>query len=75
MKSFPIAPHQQPQGPDFAFSPEQPDESAKTKRGRREGDGKKYVTTIFPTNVMTIYDILRQFATFYDNFRLFVPLT
>ena len=42
-------------------------QSAKTKRGRREGDGKK--------NVTTIYDNLRHFATFYDNFRLFIPLT
>ena len=41
--------------------------SAKTKRGRREGDGKKSVTTI--------YDNLRHFATFYDNFHLFIPLT
>ena len=45
------------------------------KRWRREGDGKKNVTTICDKNVTTIYDILRQRATFYDNFRLFVPLT
>ena len=29
----------------------------------------------FATNVTTIYDILRQLATCYDNFRLFLPLT
>ena len=45
--------------------------SAKSKRGRREGDGKKNVTTICDKR----HDVLRQFATFYDNFRLFVPLT
>ena len=40
-----------------------PDCSAKTKRGRRKGDGKK---------------VLRHFSTMcdiYNNFRLFVPLT
>ena len=51
-----------------------PIESAKTKRGRREGDGKK-MSRQSATNVTTIYDMSRQFATFYDNFRLFVPLT
>ena len=50
-------------GPEIAKK----SKSAKTKRGRREGDGKKSVTTI--------YDNLRHFATFYDNFRLFIPLT
>ena len=49
-------------------------DSAKTKRERREGDGKK-TSRQFATNVTTIYEILRQIATFYDNFRLFVPLT
>ena len=29
----------------------------------------------FATNVMTIYDMSRQFPTFYDNFRLFFLLT
>ena len=44
------------------------------ERGRREGDGKK-MSRQFATNVTTIYDMSRQFATFYDNFRLFIPLT
>ena len=39
-------------------------DTAKSKRGRREGDGKK-----------KRHDNLRHFATFYDNFRLFIPLT
>ena len=48
--------------------------SAKTTRGRREGDGKKCHDNLLQTS--------RQFTTFYDNlcdiydkFRLFVPLT
>ena len=45
--------------------------SAKTKTGRREGDGRKNVRTICDKR----HDILRQFATFYDNSRPFVPLT
>ena len=50
--------------------------SAKTKRGRREGDGeKKNVTTICDKR----HDHLRHFTTIcdylYDNIRLFVPLT
>ena len=48
--------------------------SAKTKRGRREGDGKKK-SRQFATNVTTIYDMSRQLATFCDNFRLLIPLT
>ena len=44
------------------------------QKGRREGDGKK-MSRQFATNVTTIYDILRQLATSYDNYRLFVPLT
>ena len=39
-------------------------------RGREKKTSRQ-----FTTNVTTICDILRQFATFYDNFRLFVPLT
>ena len=43
--------------------------SKKPKRGRTAGRGR-------PTkNVTTICSILRQFPTFYDNFRLFLPLT
>ena len=38
------------------------------------GTGKK-MSRQFATNVTTIYDMSRQFATFYDNFRLFIPLT
>ena len=49
-------------------------DSAKSKRGRREGDGKK-MSRQFATNVTTIYDMSRQFVTFYDNFRLYIPLT
>ena len=36
-----------------------------------KGTGKK-VSRQFATNVTTIYDMSRQFATFYDNFRLFI---
>ena len=39
-----------------------------------KGTGKK-MSRQFATNVTTIYDMSRQFATFYDNFRLFIPLT
>ena len=39
-----------------------------------KGTGKK-MSRQFATNVTTIYDILRQLATLYDSFRLFVPLT
>ena len=46
---------------------------------RQKGDGGKgtgqKASRQFARNVTTTYDILRQFATFYDNFRLFVPLT
>ena len=47
-------------------------ENQKGTAGR--GRGKK-MSRQFATNVTTIYDILRQLATFYDNFRLFLPLT
>ena len=47
---------------------------AKTKSGRREGDGKK-TSRQFATNVNTLYDIFTTFCDIYDNFRLFVPLT
>ena len=60
--------------PRHSSEPKMCHKSAKTKRGRREGDGKK-TSRQFATNVTTIYDILRQLATFYDNFHLFVPLT
>ena len=39
-----------------------------------KGTGKK-MSQKFATNVTRIYDMSRQFATFYDNFRLFIPLT
>ena len=48
--------------------------SAKTKRGRREGDGKKNVTTICDKRHDNLRQTSRQFATFYDNFRLFLHL-
>ena len=38
-----------------------------------KGTGKK-TSRQFATNVTTIFDILRQLATFYDNFRLFVSI-
>ena len=71
------------QGPPLTicrFSPKSPrvrnqGGTAETKTGRREGDGKKKTWRQFATTVTTFYDILRQFATFYDNFSLFVPLT
>ena len=39
-----------------------------------KGTGKK-MSRQFATNVTTIYDMSRQFATFYDNFRLFISLS
>ena len=46
-----------------------------TKRGRREGDGKKGQTSRqLATNVMRIYDSLQQVATFY-NLRLFMIIS
>ena len=47
----------------------------KGKEKKIRGDGLKKRSRQFATNVTTIYDILGHFATFYDNFRLFVPLT
>ena len=48
-------------------------------RRKPKGDGEKRTGKKTPrqssTNVTTIYDVLRQLATFYDNFRLFVPWT
>ena len=46
----------------------------KPKGDGGKGTGKK-MSRQFATNVTTIYDILQQLATFYDNFRLFIPLT
>ena len=47
----------------------------KPKGDGGKGTGRK-MSRQFATNVTTIYDIVRQLqATFYDNFRLFVPLT
>ena len=46
----------------------------KPKGDGGKGTGKK-MSRQFATNVTTIYDMSRQFATFYDNFRLFIPLT
>ena len=46
----------------------------KPKGDGGKGTGKK-MSRLFATNVTTICDMSRQFATFYDNFRLFVPLT
>ena len=48
------------------------------RRKPKEDGGKgtaKKTSRQFATNVTTIYNILWQFATFYDNFRLFVPLS
>ena len=42
----------------------------KPKGDGGKGTGKK-MSRQFATNVTTIYDILRQLATFYDNFHLF----
>ena len=43
------------------------------KRGQREGDGKqKNVTTISDKRQNNVRHVT-AFATFYDNFRLFVP--
>ena len=39
------------------------------------GRGREKMSRRFATNITTIYDMSRQFATFYDNFRLFIPLT
>ena len=48
-------------------------------RRKPKGDGGKgtgkTMSRQFATNVTTIYDMSQQFATFYDNFRLFIPLT
>ena len=53
--------------------------SIKTSRQKPKGDGGKGMTKKmsrqFAITVTTIYDILRQVATFSENFRRFVPLT
>ena len=53
--------------------------STSSIRRKPKGDGEKgtgkTISRQFATNITTLFDILRQFATFYDNFRLFVPLT
>ena len=49
--------------------------SVKAKRGRREGDGTKKRHDNCNKRHDNSHDILRQFVTFYDNVRLFVPLT
>ena len=54
-------------------------ESCDLNRRNPKGDGGKgtgkKTSRQFATDVTTIYDMLRQFATFYDNFCLFVPLS
>ena len=48
----------------------------KPKGDGGKGTGNKKCHDNLRQNVTTIYDeTSRQFATFYDNFRLFVPLT
>ena len=49
--------------------------SANTKKGTAGSGRQKQKSRRFATNVTTIYEIIRQLATFYDNFRLIVPLT
>ena len=51
---------------------------SKSRRNPKGDGGKgteKKMSRQFATNVTTVYDMSRQFATFYDNFRLFIPLT
>ena len=51
-----------------------PNYSAKTKKGRREGDGKKKsVTTICDKRHDKLRHLHDDLRLFYDNFRLFVP--
>ena len=47
----------------------------KPKGDGGKGTGKKMSRQFASLNVTTIYDMSRQFATFYDNSRLFIPLT
>ena len=50
------------------------DQTCPKQKGTAGRGREKKKSRQFATSVTTIYDILRRFATFYDNFRLFVPI-
>ena len=52
-----------------------PPKFGEIQKGTAGRGREKKASRQFATNVTTIYDMSRQFATFYDNFRLFIPLT